>query len=197
MNKIVLIVILVLIAAYYQGFFDREIKHGVGVLVSTSPIQEDPGSAAPINYKNYTITPLADFDISARVLSRENYYFDKSAELAPVDLALGWGPMSDGAVLEKIAISQSNRWYHWQVDEFPIPQRDIETNSANMHMIPADAGVKAVLDKVRKGSVIKLRGKLVLVTKPDGWRWQSSLTRKDTGDGACEVVYVESLYIQP
>ena len=197
MKKILGIVILLVAVAYYQGLFDREVKHGAGVLVTTTPIQENLDGAASISYKKYTITPLADFDLSARVLSKTNYHLDKEAELAPVDLALGWGPMSDGAVLEKITISQSGRWYHWQVDEFPIPRRDIETNSANMHMIPADTAVEATLDKISKGNVITLRGKLVSITEPGGWHWRSSLTREDTGDGACEVVYVESLYIQP
>ena len=26
----------------------------------------------------------------------------------------------------------------------------------------------------------------------DGWRWQSSLTRHDTGNGACELLLVQS-----
>ena len=28
---------------------------------------------------------------------------------------------------------------------------------------------------------------------PDGWRWRSSLTREDTGAGACELVWVERI----
>ena len=27
----------------------------------------------------------------------------------------------------------------------------------------------------------------------DGWRWRSSLTRDDSGGGACELVYVCSI----
>lgn len=196
MKNILITVAIVLALAYQQGLFDRKVKHPGGVLMSAAPTQENLNNAATIRFKNYTVTPLADFDLSARVLSRENYRLGKESDLSPVDLALGWGPMSDSAVLEKITISQSNRWYHWQVDEFPIPRRDIEINSANMHMIPADAGVETVLNKVVKGDVIELRGKLVLITQPDGWHWRSSLTREDTGDGACEVVFVESLYIK-
>ena len=30
----------------------------------------------------------------------------------------------------------------------------------------------------------------IQVEADDGWRWRSSTTREDTGDGACEVVYV-------
>jgi hypothetical protein len=105
--------------------------------------------------------------------------------------------MSDSQVLSKISISQSGRWYHWQVDEFPIPRRDIETHSANMHMIPADAGVDHTLANVHTGNIITLHGKLVRIDSKDGWHWQSSLTREDTGDGACEVIYVEDLSIRP
>jgi hypothetical protein len=47
------------------------------------------------------------------------------------------------------------------------------------------------------GDVISLDGMLVEADKANGWRWRSSLTRDHTGDGACELVYVQSLSIQP
>jgi len=101
--------------------------------------------------------------------------------------------MSDSAVLDKISISQANRFYYWHVDDFPIPRRDIETSSANMHMIPADDAVHRALDRVRPGEVIHLRGFLVDASRPDGWQWHTSMSRDDTGNGACELVYVEDI----
>lgn len=65
-----------------------------------------------------------------------------------------------------------------------------------MHLIPADAGVRAMLDRVRPGEVVRIEGFLVDASRPDGWHWNSSLTREDTGNGACELVYVESLTIE-
>lgn len=44
--------------------------------------------------------------------------------------------------------------------------------------------------------VLQLAGKLVRVDAPDGWHWQSSLTREDTGHGSCELVYVESVIVR-
>ena len=38
---------------------------------------------------------------------------DRESDLAPVDLALGWGRMSDEAILKDIQISQSGRFYFW------------------------------------------------------------------------------------
>ena len=51
--------------------------------------------------------------------------------------------MSDQeAVLQSIDISQSGRWYLvWTTRDFPIPRRAIETQSANMHMVPANGMV--------------------------------------------------------
>ena len=139
----------------------------------------------------YRITPLESFRLTARVLGREDYRFDAGARLSPTDLALGWGPMADPQVLASINVSQRNRWYYWQTDEFPIPRREIETNSANMHMIPANPQVAAALSAVRAGERIALSGQLVRVDGDDGFTWVSSLSREDTGAGACELVWVE------
>ena len=69
-------------------------------------------------------------------------------------------------------------------------------HSANMHMIPKDEAVQEVLERVRKGDVVYIRGKLVRVNTTDGWHWSSSLSRNDTGKGACEIIYVEEVDIQ-
>lgn len=179
------------------GFFigwllrDDAIEHGPGVLVPETPQQKDPSEARTFEHNGYRIEPLADFVIKARVLGREDYRFDREAELAPIDLALGWGPMSDEAVLDQIDITQSGRWYRWYAKQLPVPRRDIERNSSNMHLIPADASVEDTLDDVREGSLVELRGFLVEAKSDDGWRWRSSLTRDDTGARACEVFFVE------
>ena len=144
-------------------------------------------------YPHYAITPLEDFSIDARVLSRQDYKLDREAQLSPIDLALGWGPMADPEVLSQIEVSQSNRWYHWQTAKFPIPRRDIETHSANMHMIASDPAIADELSRVKAKDRIHLEGKLVEVRGDDGWHWRSSLTRDDTGAGACEVVWVTRL----
>ena len=72
----------------------------------------------------------------------------------------------------------------------PIPLDEIVRSSANMHMIPADEAVAAALRQVGKDDRVRIDGWLVEVQADDGWRWRSSLTRDDQGQGACEVVYV-------
>ena len=65
-----------------------------------------------------------------------------------------------------------------------------------MHMIPATAEVERRLLHVRSGQVVALTGYLVEVHGLDGFRWRSSLTREDTGNGACELVWVDKLEVR-
>jgi len=130
------------------------------------------------------------------VLAKKNYHLGREADLSPTDLALGWGNMSDERILEQIKISQSGRFYFWRVDSFPIPRHEIETSSANMHLIPANESVKSTIKNIRPGDLVEMSGSLVNVTANKGdWHWSSSLTRNDTGNGACELVWVKSLRI--
>lgn len=156
------------------------------------PLQSDvPADLAPFRLRVATLTPLAGFSVDARVLSREDYHFGRESDLSPTDLALGWGRMRDDAVLARLDVSQSSRWYHyaWR-GEPPLPLDEIVRSSANMHMIPANAHVAAALHRVRSNGGVRIDGWLVEADAPDGWRWRSSLTREDSGGGACEVVYV-------
>jgi hypothetical protein len=174
---------------WWQG---RAIEHGPGVVAAAPPEQRELADVAPFELRGYRITPLADFVVEARLLSRATYHLGREAELSTTDFALGWGRMSDEAVLKAIDISQSNRFFFWRVDEFPIPQREIETSATNMHLIPADSLVERALDGVRPGQVVRLDGYLVRADASDGWRWVSSLSREDRGAGACELFYVRA-----
>jgi hypothetical protein len=173
----------------------RPLHQPPGLIAPDEPEQDNIEDGAKLQHDGVTLTTRARFILTARVLSRADYSWGADAKLIPEDLALGWGRMSDSAVLASIDISQSDRFYYWHVKQFPIPRREIETHSANMHMIPADAGVLHDLKEVRPGEVVHIEGFLVDATRPDGWHWNTSMTRDDVGAGACELVYVESLGI--
>lgn len=189
--------LLILAAALAVHFYwdGRSVDPGPGQVAPRDPVQHDLHGRRPFEFKGYRMTALAEFDVEARVLSTHHYSDDASAELSPIDLALGWGPMSDGKVLDSIDISQHGRFYEWSTRNPPIPIIEIGRHSANMHMIPADERVAAALESVRTGHVVRFHGELVKATHPNGFRWKSSLTRRDAGGGACEVVFVRELEV--
>jgi len=187
------LIALFFVAAIWQHDQNRVIDHPPGVLITSTPIQQNLSSAAVIPYKGYEITPQADFEIEARVLSREKYFMDESAELSPLDLTLGWGAMSDSSVIETLDIEQSVRFYTWRMERAAISLREVIEQSSNMHMIPANDEIESQLAEIRKGSLVKITGKLVKITNSKGFGWSSSMSRKDTGAGACEIVYVTAV----
>jgi hypothetical protein len=175
----------------------RPLAHPVqGAAAPLEPEQTAP-QKAPFQIGKYHITPLAHFDIRARVMSRHDYSFDKESELSPIDLALAWGRMSDPAVYGQLAISQGNRFYYWHYDhQPPIPNDEIISSSSNMHLIPADASVKKRIEAVRPGEIVHFEGELIEANEASGWHWRSSLSRTDTGAGACELVWVQGFQIE-
>ena len=184
-------------ASLWQGWSQwqlRAVHPDDGILAPADPLQTDLEAADKIVYGRWTLTPRARYDITARILSREDYHFDALASLIPEDLALGWGAMSDNRVLRDFEISQSGRFYFWQPRApLPIPREDVIEHSANTHVIPADATVRHELARLRVGEVVHLTGVLVDGERDDGWRFRTSLTRTDTGPGACEVMLVETV----
>lgn len=197
-HKKPLLILLAVIAVFvFFSLREGEVILGPGVFAPDDPIQTDITSPRSFTLKDdYTVTPLADFYIKAKVLSKKNYRSGRAAELSPVDLALGWGRMSDESVLKSITVKQSGRWYRWRTDKFPIPGDEIATHSANMHLVPDNLLVKADLKKVRKGDIVEITGSLIKIEAEDGWRWKSSLTRNDAGNHSCELVLVKKFEIQ-
>ncbi|MBR9977382.1 MAG: hypothetical protein KFH87_04780 [Bacteroidetes bacterium] len=173
------------------------IEREAGVLCPEIPVQTEASRRNPWLHDEFMITALADYSISAVVLSRKDYVSGRESTLSPVDLALGWGPMSDSFVYDKLDISQSGRWYKWKPKGLePIPRKEIERNSANVHILPANRAVRTALADVYHGSIVHMSGYLVKVTADTGWAWASSTTRDDTGHGACEVFWVETLEVE-
>lgn len=196
MKGALIISALVLFFMLYQNE-QSSVRHPPGILAAGVPFQVDLESQPRLVKKGYQIEALARFSIEARVLRTERYRFDHAADLSPVDLALGWGEMSDSAVLDKLIISQGQRFLEVNYPASPpIPERRIELQSANMHMIPANEEVDRLVKEVRPGDIVRISGYLVEARGRDGFKMRSSLTREDLGPGACEVVWVERIELR-
>ena len=181
--------------AWHHFVQARPIARGPGVVAAHAPVQQPLDRETPVFEKNgFRVAAVASFQMEARVIRSKSYCCAGPDRLAPIDVVFGWGKMSDESVLARIVFSQSGRFYFWRYEGAPpIPRREIEVSSANMHLIPATDAVEKRLARVRPGNVVTLRGYLVQVTRYDGFVWRSSLTREDSGNGACELIWVEEL----
>ena len=150
------------------------------------------------NYK-IKIYPQANYRIYAVVMSKTRYRWGWDAEVRPYDLALAWNALMLPENQKGISYTQSNRWYYYNFDKtFPLTQAYVNAHSSNHHIIPANKNVLNAIDKIRTKEKIYMEGYLVNIRgKAYGkevWCY-SSLTRLDTGDGACEVFYVKRVIL--
>ena len=189
MKSVSALLIVVVVAAYFYS--NRPTRYPAGVLIDSDPVQTQITDGEEILHGDYHLKPLARFSIDARVLHRKTYGYDRGAKLVPVDLALGWGAMSDQAVLDGMKITQSMRFYWYEYQSPPIPKDQIISHSTNLHVIPATSAVLSFCKSLRQGDLIHLSGDLVEATGSDIGTWRSSLSRTDTANGACELMFVE------
>lgn len=175
--------------------FTAPITYPAGVLVGAEPEQwEVSAETKPITHGAFQLKPLAQFSIEARILHRKIYRYDGPSKLSPIDLAVGWGSMSDQAVLDRLKISQNLRFYFYEYrNPPPIPREEIIRHSSNLHVIPARDAIKAVCKSLRAGELVRLEGTLVEATGTEIGTWRSSLRRDDTGKGACELFLVQQV----
>jgi hypothetical protein len=164
----------------------------------SDPVQHSAEGVSSWRAGDYRIEPLASYDITARVLGVKWYPegTDRFADVSTVDLALGWGMMADRDLLEKLNVSQKDRWYFVRWKGLPITAEEVINSSANTHIIPASPEIAAKLENVKLGDVVHLKGYLVDTVGGDGWSWASSIERDDTGGGSCESFWVEEVEIE-
>jgi hypothetical protein len=171
--------------------------------VGKEPVQDNKidVKAMVVQKKNYifTITPKAAYKISGVVKSVKRYSDDWNSYLSPLDVALVWGRLAEPDMDKYIRYWQEHRWYYYRYEAgTPVSKDYIIKHSSNNHLIPANENIKQALNLIEKGQMIYIDGYLVNVDggyKNDKYWWRTSLTRDDTGDGSCEVIYVKRINI--
>lgn len=195
----VLLLAALALAGAWQAWARRAVHPPPGLLVPELPLQSELEPEDPPRWEQdgVLLLPQARYDIRGRLLARDEFHLGREARLAPIDFGLGWGPMSDSAVLDRLRLSQRQRFLFVSWKEPPLPPEVLLDHAANTHLIPASKTVRRQLDRVRPGQRVRLMGYLVNARAADGWTWNSSMRRDDRGVGACELMWVDSVFVEP
>jgi len=162
--------------------------------MAPQPPRQWKTEAAPFELGEFRLTPRAEYKATAKLLSKRRYRRGRMTPLSPWDFALGWGPMSNEALLRHLSLTQGDRFLFRHALLPQLPMEKIDQLSANVHMIPATDAITEALDRMPGGAILEVSGKLVDVDDlRAATRTPTSLTRTDTGAGACEILYVESV----
>jgi hypothetical protein len=174
------------------------LENPVQTPVHREPFQIESGEMV------YTITPLYAYELSGLVVSDHDcgawwdiYHRDQWKDFINVkDLCVLWGENVRTGVYRDMRFT-SDSWtctYYWPNEE--VGSRFNHTQLSNNHLLSHDESVTRMLLKTSPGDQVRLRGYLAEYSHSGGeFRRGTSTVRTDTGNGACETVYVEEYEI--
>lgn len=154
------------------------------------------------NEVKYRVEPEYVYDITGMVVSYRHHNEDYSRlhalandHLNMLDVCVVWGVNPKNQRLDRI-----NFWNG--LFTCNVETRDQQAWDAfdmnqlsNNHLLSDDEFVRRQVKKIRVGDQIRVRGYLASYTSAGGSRRDTSTTRTDTGNGACETIYIESFEI--
>lgn len=204
--KISSIVIGISLASVLVSFWHRnDLPRDINYVASTleEPVQ-NPTTKAPFNTAfegvDYRIEPQYDYDLYGMVVSYRHHdgnsrmHFLAKDHLNMLDVCIVWGDNTQHPDLNNIdfwngiftCVVQTRDQQAW--DAFDMVQL------SNNHLLSVDDAIREQVKDVKVGDQIHVRGYLANYSSAGGSRGTST-TRLDTGDGACETIFVERFEI--
>lgn len=173
--------------------------------VLRAPLQTDTNQADftfEYHGNEYFVEPVQEYDIAGIIVSHNNissitdaYHTSKSVDFR--DLCVVWGQNAKKDLLEQMSF-WSEPWTCWtKANTEDAYYRFFDDELSNNHLLADRSTVRDTINSARIGDQIRLKGFLVNYGLKNNRQYErkSSLTRTDTGNGACETVFVEQAEI--
>lgn len=149
----------------------------------------------------YRVEPEYAYDLTGMIVSYRHHDNNSrmhalaNDHLNMLDVCVIWGDNTANEHLHKIDFwngiftcnvktRDQQAWDAFNMDQL-----------SNNHLISDDEFVRRQVRKIRIGDQVRVRGYLASYSSGGGYRRGTSTTRTDTGDGACETIYVEGFDI--
>jgi hypothetical protein len=153
----------------------------------------------------YRIDPLYSYDLHGLVVSRHDsggwmdyIHREWNDHLNVVDLCVIWGRNAVTGSYRDIDFSSGQFVCYWQTSSQTAYAAFDPSAISNNHLLTDDPRVAKQLRAVRVGDQIRFRGYLAEYSHNHGgqpFQRGTSTVRTDTGNGACETVYVQDIEI--
>ncbi len=220
-NKILIYTLIFLLFSAFFAFNDNITKAGNStsdikamIYPVQIPLYPQISFIQDMNGVETTFTKLAKYTIAGRVVEEHDYskpmtdflelvagktYYN---EIASKDIAISFGPLALEKNHKKMTyIMTGTRRISYAVNDPSIYNElgdinEVRTYVTNNHLIPANSDIEKLIQKISKDDYVQITGYLidaVWQNKNNKYAISSSLSRYDTGNNACEVLYVEDV----
>jgi hypothetical protein len=161
-----------------------------------------PVLTVSVRDQDYRITPRFDYELFGMVVSYsdadalKNIWHHKSWKdfINVRDLCLVWGENVSSGVYRDL-LFRNDSWTCWVAWSEPEVGSRFEMRAiSNNHLLTDDPEVITALMALERGDQVRLKGVLAdYVNLGNGFRRETSVTREDGGNGACETVYLDEI----
>ena len=151
----------------------------------------------------YTIEPLFDYRLEGVVVSLHDadalggiYHFKEWKDFINIrDLCVVWGDNVATGAFRDMQYRNST-WTCWiTTNDALAAQRFAWDQLSNNHLLSHDPAIQAAIKSAEIGDHIRVTGQLARYSHAGGFSRGSSITRTDTGNGACETIHVDRFEI--
>ncbi len=171
------------------------------------PVQTPTAAATfttEVDQQQYIIEPLFDYELTGIVVSYHNadairdiWHHDKWKDFINLrDLCVIWGNNVDNGVYLDMSFSNDSWtcWAYWP--DRATGERFDKAALSNNHLLVDESSVKEALMSAERGDQIRLKGMLARYHNPGNNFYRGTSTvRTDTGNGACETIYVNEFEV--
>lgn len=166
------------------------------------PLQKET-DAQPFSFsylgRPFDVRPLAAYEFWGILVSHNDissfadiYHDEKAVDTK--DVCVAWGEAAANPEISKVKFKSGPFTCYFSYPGDVVFQQQ---HVSNTHFVTDDPLVRATIAGLKVGDQIHARGWLVSyrpADEPNNWR-TSSMTRADTGPGACEVMFVKELQV--
>lgn len=156
------------------------------------------------NGQNYTIRPKFDYELNGVVVTYNNsdgfgdiWHHKRWNDFINLrDLCVIWGSNVASGVYQKMQFS-SDSWTCWVRWPDRATGEQFKANAlSNNHLLTANPLIQKALMQAQLGDQIYLKGVLAeYANQGSRFKRGTSISRDDTGNGACETIYLQQFQI--
>jgi len=171
--------------------------------IAAEPLQRPTGKAPfSVTYAgvSYAVEPQYEYELNGLVVSLRQHDGNSRMHLAAndhlnvADLCVVWGETAASPYLGDISFFNGIFTCNFQTRSRTAWDSIHTEQISNNHLISNDDGIRDRVRDVTIGDQIRVRGWLASYGS-GGNRRGTSTTRTDTGDGACETIYIDDFEI--
>jgi hypothetical protein len=164
--------------------------------------RQTPTLRQPLSFayreRTYEVDPVADYEIWGLVVSHNDIYsigdiYHDESSVDTKNLCMIWGGNLESNAFHQVKYESGSFTCYFS---HPFGVEFLGDQLSNNHLISDQERVRRIIGEVRIGDQVHIRGMLVNYGEAGidrrFWR-KTSTTRSDSGNKACEIVFVEDI----